>query len=57
MLGPALYDKCPTGAIPKPGKDAIVSISFLLFVAEEVSGSANDQLYASRFDSLRGHLR
>src|SRR6266851_2131166 len=25
MLGPALYDKCPTGAIPKPGKDAIVS--------------------------------
>src|SRR5262249_30180762 len=26
MLGPVLYDKCPTGAIPKPGKDAIVSI-------------------------------
>jgi hypothetical protein len=25
MLGAALYDKCPTGAIPKPGKDAIVS--------------------------------
>src|SRR6266700_3130983 len=25
MLGSALYDKCPTGAIPKPGKDAIVS--------------------------------
>jgi hypothetical protein len=25
MWGPALYDKCPTGAIPKPGKDAIVS--------------------------------
>src|SRR5712691_9587858 len=25
MLGPTLYDKCPTGAIPKPGKDAIVS--------------------------------
>src|SRR5438874_11749201 len=25
MLGPALYDKCPTGAIPKPGKDAMVS--------------------------------
>jgi hypothetical protein len=25
MLGPALYDKGPTGAIPKPGKDAIVS--------------------------------
>src|SRR5205085_1309177 len=25
MLGPALYDKCPTGAISKPGKDAIVS--------------------------------
>src|SRR6266478_1023450 len=26
MLGPALYDKCPSGTIPKPGKDAIVSI-------------------------------
>src|SRR5919197_3049794 len=26
MLRPALYDKCPMGAIPKPGKDAIVSI-------------------------------
>src|SRR5712691_8787802 len=25
MLGPELYDKCPSGAIPKPGKDAIVS--------------------------------
>jgi hypothetical protein len=25
MLGPALYDKYPTGARPKPGKDAIVS--------------------------------
>src|SRR5499426_4694977 len=25
MLKPALYDKCPLGAIPKPGKDAIVS--------------------------------
>src|SRR5262249_8940747 len=25
MLRPALYDKCPSGAIPKPGKDAIVS--------------------------------
>src|SRR5499433_2602134 len=26
ILGPAFYDTCPTGAIPKPGKDAIVSI-------------------------------
>jgi transposase len=26
MLGPELYDKCPSGAIPKPGKDAIVSV-------------------------------
>ena len=26
MLGPELYDKCPSGAIPKPGKDAIVSL-------------------------------
>src|SRR6266478_3746143 len=25
MLGPELYDKCPSGTIPKPGKDAIVS--------------------------------
>ena len=25
MLGPELYDNGPTGAIPKPGKDAIVS--------------------------------
>ena len=25
MLRPALYDKRPTGAIPKPGKDAMVS--------------------------------
>jgi hypothetical protein len=25
MLGPELYDKYPSGAIPKPGKDAIVS--------------------------------
>src|SRR5438034_5847217 len=25
IVGPALYDKCPTGAIPKPGKEAIVS--------------------------------
>src|SRR5215468_6652757 len=25
MLGPKLYDKCPSGTIPKPGKDAIVS--------------------------------
>jgi len=27
MLRPALYDKGPTGAIPKPGKDAIVTES------------------------------
>src|ERR1700750_3408250 len=26
ILRPALYDICPTGAIPKPGRDAIVSI-------------------------------
>src|SRR5215510_15281506 len=26
MLGPQLYDTCPTGARPQPGKDAIVSI-------------------------------
>jgi hypothetical protein len=30
MLGPTLYDKYPTGARPKPGKDAIVS-KFALF--------------------------
>src|SRR5215510_1583109 len=27
ILGPAFYDTCPAGAIPKPGKDAIVSFS------------------------------
>src|SRR5215468_6249542 len=26
IIGSALYDKCPTGAIPKPGKGAIVSV-------------------------------
>jgi hypothetical protein len=31
MLGPALYDRCPSGAIPKPGQDAIVSIILRLF--------------------------
>jgi 5,10-methylenetetrahydromethanopterin reductase len=29
MLRPALYDKCSAGAIPKPGTDAIVSVSAL----------------------------
>ena len=28
MLGPQLYDKGPSGAIPKPGKDAIVSVFY-----------------------------
>src|SRR5438309_4924112 len=32
MLGPALYDKYPTGAIPKPGTDAIVSVFFSVYV-------------------------
>src|SRR5919198_5728259 len=32
MLGPELYDKCPSGAIPKPGKDAIVSKCGALFL-------------------------
>src|SRR5262249_25942510 len=32
MLGPELYDRCPSEAIPKPGKDAIVSMK-VLFVA------------------------
>src|SRR6266487_2372105 len=35
MWGPELYDKCPSGAIPKPGKDAIVSqssLALLVFV-------------------------
>src|SRR5215467_15528917 len=27
MLGTALYDKCPTGAIPKPGSSTTVSIT------------------------------
>jgi hypothetical protein len=29
-VGAALYDTCPTGAIPKPGKDAIVSDIILI---------------------------
>jgi hypothetical protein len=33
MLGPALYDKYPTGARPKPGKDAIVSDCRLIHAA------------------------
>ena len=28
----ALYDKCPSGAIPKPGNDAIVSIDIAILV-------------------------
>jgi hypothetical protein len=32
MLGPQLYDKGPVGAIPKPGKDAIVSIKPPIFM-------------------------
>src|SRR5437870_499877 len=35
MLGPALYDKYPTGAIPKPGKDAIVSLCSTEKLAEK----------------------
>src|SRR5207249_10891048 len=30
MLGPELYDRCPSGAIPKPGKEAIVSLKMAL---------------------------
>src|SRR5207237_4659189 len=39
MLGPALYDKCPTGAIPKPGKDAMVSYYGLFSLFTPVSGA------------------
>src|SRR5215468_9034522 len=35
ILGPAFYDKCPTKAIPKPGKDAIVS-NFMPFLTAKV---------------------
>src|SRR6267142_1299206 len=35
MLGPKLYDTCPSGAIPKPGKDAIVSDLTDVLVAPE----------------------
>src|SRR5262245_50824567 len=34
MLGPALDNKCPTGAIPKPGKDAIVSFYWTIRCGE-----------------------
>ena len=33
MLGPELYDKSPLGAIPKPGKDAIVSYNRPIYTA------------------------
>src|SRR4029434_2166975 len=42
MLGPALYDKCLSGAIPKPGKDAIVSF-FDLFVEAYNQGLITDK--------------
>jgi hypothetical protein len=34
ILGPKLYDKCPTGATPEPGKDAIVSLSLVAYDRE-----------------------
>jgi hypothetical protein len=37
MLRPALYDKCPSGAIPKPGTDAIVSNTRTKITAVSVS--------------------
>jgi hypothetical protein len=38
MLKPALYDKGLSGAIPKPGKDAIVSRKALL--SEQIVSSS-----------------
>jgi sugar lactone lactonase YvrE len=57
MLGPALYDKGPTGAIPKPGKDAIVSeirLNFLGLSEFELSGTP--QVVIDFFAGLLGPL-
>ena len=39
LLEPALYDTCPSGAIPKPGKDAIVSSFHTFFSVSLWTGS------------------
>jgi hypothetical protein len=41
LLGPALDDTCPSGTIPKPGKDAIVSQILGLTFTPEVLFQAN----------------
>jgi hypothetical protein len=45
-VGAALYDKCPTGAIPQPGKDAIVS-ALVSFSIRGLRGSFPDCDYES----------
>jgi hypothetical protein len=56
MLGPQLYDKGPAGAIPKPGKDAIVS-RFFKFIGRwldmPLGGTNNETLPGRFYDSPR----
>ena len=55
MLRPALYDKCHTGAIPKPGKDAIVSF-FRAHDAHDPRWTETG-VYASSVDRLSRMIR
>src|SRR6516165_162745 len=45
MLGPELYDKCSSGTIPKPGKDAIVSEKPLKIYAADWQWRRDDGRY------------
>ena len=48
MLGLELYDKGPSGAIAKPGKDAIVSENAMFPEAE--------QMLADQLEDLMDHM-
>jgi hypothetical protein len=49
MLRPALYDKCPSGAIPKPGTDAIVSEN-CIFLYSDVVGKLHKLTFLLTID-------
>ena len=56
MLGPQLYDKGPSGAISKPGKDAIVSKIIYHMLKEQTpyrERSAEDYLHKDQERQLR----
>jgi hypothetical protein len=46
LLGAALYDKCPMGAIPKPGNDAIVSKKQMVLEAGDEGLTAAELFYS-----------